>query len=154
MTDRYRVTVTCQWPLCSPHLHPAAENIMSSHVCCVMQATFSLQVLKHSSCLRVKFAKFLHCLLPPADSCSLTPTQIAPTCCLQSQHLLQPPVPHNLWPPTISLHNCTHTQAHLTIPWPPVHLQPPQTHKPDTHPHSCLPEARSPEDTGLRARGV
>lgn len=83
MTDIYSVSVTRHWPLRSPHLHPAAENIMLSHVCCVMQATFSLQVLKHSSCPRVKSSKFLHCL-PPADSCSLTPTQIAPTCCLQS----------------------------------------------------------------------
>lgn len=49
------------------------------------------------------------------DSYSFTPTQIAPTCCLQTQHLLRPPVPHNLWPQTINLHNHTHTQTCLMI---------------------------------------
>lgn len=156
MTDIYSVSVTCHWPLRSPYLHPAAENIMLSHVCCVMQATFSLQVLKHSSCPRVKSSKFLHCL-PASRGLMLTHTLTDCT------HMLPPvltPVAATCPSQSVAANNeftqpHTHTNM-LNNRYSCGHLSTsnPQTNKPDTHPHSCFPEARSLEGMGLRAQRV
>lgn len=126
MTDIYSVSVTCHWPLRSPHLHPAAENIMLSHVCCVMQATFSLQVLKHSSCPRVKSSKFLHCL-PASRGLMLTHTLTDCT------HMLPPvltPVAATCPSQSVAANNeftqpHTHTQTCLTIADPAATCPPP-----------------------------
>lgn len=53
MTDIYSVSVTCHWPLRSPHLHPAAENITLSHVLLCHAGHFlatSLKTQQLSSC--------------------------------------------------------------------------------------------------------
>lgn len=112
---------------------------------------FSLQVqfLKHSSCSCVKSSKFLHWLSAPPWTHTYTHTD-----CTN----MLPPVP------TPAMATCpsqivaadnkfTLSLTHINMPndrWSHGHLSTSnsQSYKPDTHPHSCLPVARSPEDRG------
>lgn len=82
-----------------PRLLPAAENTTLSHACCLMQVMSNTsgasRFLAASQFLK-NAAAVLVWNLPnscPAGSHSLTPTEIAPACCLQSSRLPLPPVP-------------------------------------------------------------
>lgn len=100
--------------------------------------------------------KFLHCLsAPPYTRTYSHPHRLhphaafTPSTCHGHLSLTN-------WLPTVNLRNHTHTNKRAQwsfILWPPVHLQPPGGYKPDTHPHSCLPGARSLDGRGLSQWG-
>lgn len=166
MTGRYAMTVggqtiTSLFPSFAPDSWK--YHIMLNHVCCLMRATwtprrppawvgFLLHVwfLKHSSCAGVKSSKFLHCLSAPhglilihthtncTNMLPPDPTPATATCPSQSV------APDNKFTQSHTHTNMLNDHSscgHLSN-------SNPQTYKPDTHPHSCLPEARNPEGRG------
>lgn len=157
MTDIYSVSVTCHWPLRSPHLHPAAENITLSHVLLCHAGHFlatSLKTQQLSSCEIVQIPALSarlpwthahshpHRLHPHAASSPNTCcSHLSLTICGRQQCVYTTPHTHT------NMLNNRSSCGHLST-------SNPQTNKPDTHPHSCFPEARSLEGMGLRAQRV
>lgn len=120
---------------------------------------FSLRVqfLKHSSCSRVKSPKFFRCLSVCNPPCGLILTHAHTDC----TNMLPPvPTPATATCPSQSVaadntftQSHTHTNVpnggssrdHLSKPSDPLRGR---ATKADTHPHSCLPAARTPEGRG------